>query len=379
MKRTAIVHIGLEKTGSTAIQRWFAAQHDQMLGHGIFIPQSIGFPNHTKLVAACLDDGAVDNIKAYQLFASGLSEKRYRERIFAALAREIRAEAAPWHTLLISSELISSRLSSATELQRLHDQIGRYVDAVKYVIFLRRQDQLALSRFSSILRSGHDQFDNVFVNYSPANFLSIPDGRLISDDLFFYDYRLILERFTGLADAELCVFPYGAVSPIQVMAELLKIEASEQTLQVGRHNSALSAEAQFILAQLNRDHVVQFPSGMRNDAYRRLQRRVESEMAGAGRQVERQAAHQFYLRYHAVNQQIADQYWNGQPLFKLDFSAYPESVDYAELPQKLSGVLAGYQDAAQALPTREPLSKLIKYSLKRFKATASALVASRFD
>lgn len=374
MKRTAVVHIGLEKTGSTAIQRWLASNHQHLLANGIIVPQSIGFPNHTKLVAACLDDGVVDNIKAYQLFASGLTEKRYRKATFAALDAEIRSIHSTWHTLLISSELISSRLSSVTELRRLHDEIHRHVDAIKYVVFLRRQDQLALSRFSSILRSGHDQFGDVFVDYSPSNFVAVPDGRLISDSLFFYDFREILERFTGLEDSELRVFPYGAVSPLRAIAELLHMDASDQLLRVGRHNSALSAEAQYILAHMNRQHVVQFPSGMRNNDYRRLQKRIESEVKGSPRGVSQEDARDFYRRFQQINRQVAQQYWQGKPLFTDDFSCYPAVVDYSLFPQQLASLLAFYQDQARSLPSREPWKRLVKYKLKRLKVAVSDVV-----
>ena len=62
-KRTAIVHIGLEKTGSTAIQRWLVANQGSLQAGGVLMPHSLGYPNHTKLVSDCLDYGVVDNIK----------------------------------------------------------------------------------------------------------------------------------------------------------------------------------------------------------------------------------------------------------------------------------------------------------------------------
>ena len=198
MQRTAIVHIGLEKTGSTAIQRWLSVNRPLLRENGILMPSSIGFPNHTKLVAACLDDGAIDNIKSYQLFATGYTEKAFRRHVFGALQHEILSDRTDWHTLLITSELISSRLSTASEIQRLLDQVRPHVDRVRVVVFLRRQDQLAVSRFSSILRSGHSGFDDLFIDYSPSNFRQLPDGRLVSDDLFFYDFEEILGRFESL-------------------------------------------------------------------------------------------------------------------------------------------------------------------------------------
>lgn len=371
MKRTALVHIGLEKTGSTAIQRWLASNRQCIQQAGIFMPTSIGYPNHTKLVSACLDDGVIDNIKSHQLFASGLSELQFRKRVFVDLDSELRRAPPDWHTLLITSELISSRLSTAAEVDRLVSQLRQHVDAIRFVIFLRRQDQLALSRFSSILRSGHSEFSNLFVDYSPSNFLEVPDRRELSDDLFFYNFESILERFERVPSAELSIFLYGADRPVDVLLRLLGIESRLHENSFGRHNSALSAEAQYILAALNRIYPVQFPSGMRNDAYRRLQRRVEEEVKGQPRTVTRQEAEAFQNRYRLMNQRIVQRYGlDAGAALLADPSGYPERIDYSELPLLLSKPLAHYQSIAKTtVPEVETFSLRIYNQMRQVKAS----------
>ena len=272
LTRSAIVHIGLEKTGSTAIQRWLAENRQALQASGVLMPASIGFPNHTKLVSACLDDGIVDNLKSHHLYAAGLSEQQFRRAIFTGLHDEIRRERSPWHTLLITSELISSRLSLRSEIERLVDQLRCHVDRIRFVVFLRRQDHLALSRFSSILRSGHTGFDDLFVDYSPSNFVRVPDQRPLSDDLFFYDFEAIISRFEAVANAEVSVYFYGSDRPLEVFTSLLHLDASLCLEPGGRHNSAMSVEAQYLIANLNQTYPVQFVSGARNEPYRRLQR-----------------------------------------------------------------------------------------------------------
>jgi hypothetical protein len=372
-KRSAIVHVGLEKTGSTAIQRWLETNSQELIAEGVLIPRSLGFPNHTKLVSACLDDGAVDHIKAYHLFASGHSEARFRESVFSALDREIASAGATWRSLVITSELISSRLSSETEIHRLFDHLAGYVDDIHILIFLRRQDQLALSRFSSILRSGHSEFDRLFVDYSPRNFRSLPIDRTVSDDVFFYDFDAILSRFARVPGAKLHVHAYGRTSPLDALMRLLALEPSSQGHVRERHNTALSAEAQFVLACLNAQHPVQFPSGMRNEGFRRLQRRIEHEVKGAPRTIGRDEARQFLLRYHQINQRVADQYAGGQALFSDDFDRYPTTVDYSHFPDVLNPVVQHYQSLAGALPSHEPLRQHWTYRLRRLKSSTVEL------
>lgn len=375
-KRTAIVHIGLEKTGSTAIQRWLAFNQQALQAAGILMPKSIGYPNHTKLVSACLDDGAVDNIKSHHLFVTGFSESRFRAAVFSDLAHEVQQADPSWHTLVISSELISSRLSSDAEINRLVNEVGRYVDHIHFVIFLRRQDQLALSRFSSILRSGYGQFDDIYVDYSPSNFLCVPDGRLISDDLFFYNFEAILSRFDGLSSSDLGVFFYGSDRPVDVVAHLLKLDADSQPGHQIRHNSALSAEAQFILAQLNQHYPVQFPSGMRNEAYRRLQRQIEREVSGPPRMISRQSAVDFLSRYDEGNQRVCARFGRcSQQVFTDNFSTYPLEVDYSQLPLLVKQQLLHYQALSKHIPVKEPLAPRVQSQARRFKSWVKRLPA----
>jgi hypothetical protein len=376
-KRTAIVHIGLEKTGSTAIQRWLVANQGSLQSGGMLVPHSIGYPNHTKLVSACLDNGVVDNIKSHHLFAAGLSEERFRSRVLANLARELRQADQSWHTLVITSELISSRLSSAAEINRLAAVVGQYVDHIQFVIFLRRQDQLALSRFSSILRSGYGGFEDIYVDYSPFNFHRLSDQRIVSDDLFFYDFETILARFEGLPNSELQVFFYGSDRPVETFVRLLHLDEAFSQESQGRHNSALSAEAQFVLAQLNQDYPVQFSSGMRNDAYRQLQRQIEREVSGSPRTISRQSAINFFARYREANQRVVTRYGHCSTQgFSDDFSAYPETVDYSKLPSLVKEQLFHYRALAQQVPMAEPLANRLRFKLRRVTTMAKSFVAT---
>jgi hypothetical protein len=376
-KRTAIVHIGLEKTGSTAIQRWLVANQGSLQTGGVLMPRSLGYPNHTKLVSACLDYGVVDNIKSHHLFATGLSEEGFRSLVFTNLARELKQAGQSWHTLVITSELISSRLCSAAEINKLAAVVGQYVDHIQFVIFLRRQDQLALSRFSSILRSGYGGFADIYVDYSPFNFQHLSDQRLVNDDLFFYDFETILARFEGLPNSELEVFFYGSDRPVETFARLLNLDEGSKQEPRGRHNSALSAKAQFVLAQLNQHYPVQFSSGMRNDAYRQLQRQIEREVSGPPRTISRQSAVDFLAHYRDGNQRVLSRYARrSNQGFSDDFSAYPEVVDYSQLPSLMKEQLSHYRALAQQVPTEEPLADRLRFKLRRLTTRATSFAAT---
>lgn len=378
MRRRALIHIGLEKTGSTALQNCLAANRQRLLAGGVLMPSSIGYPNHTALVAACLDDGVVDNIKQYYLFATGCSEGQLRRLIFNRLDRDIGSVGSRWHSLLITSELISSRLSSRTEIRRLLDLIHRYVDHVQFVVFLRRQDRLALSRFSSILRSGYTEFGPVFQDYSSRNFICVPDQRTISDSIFFYDFEQILERFDGLPATSLDVYAYDTAEPIQVFSALLEMPLSTDGLTSTHCNRGMSAHAQYVFAQMNRCFQVQFPSGLRNDPYRRLQRRIEQELKGDARVVERKAAIRFFDQYVGINKRVACRDPGLQSLCLPDFSDYPDFVDYSSLPALLSDQLTAYRALANTIPLAEARRQMLAHRFRRMGAYLNGRISTLF-
>jgi len=57
-------------------------------------------------------------------------------------------------TAILSNEHCSSRLSTATEIAKLHEIIGRLAHEYRVIIYLRRQDDLVASHYSTAVRSG---------------------------------------------------------------------------------------------------------------------------------------------------------------------------------------------------------------------------------
>lgn len=356
MKRRAVVHVGLEKTGSTAIQSWLLARRTDLLSAGVLVPVSIGSPNHTRLVAACLDDGVIDNIKAHLLARRPGGEAGLREEVQAALHAELTATPG-WQQVVITSELISSRLHAPTEVARLADWLAPHVDEIVFVIFLRRQDDLAVSRFSSALRAGHAGFHDLWDDLSATSFLALPAGRVADDHREFFDYERILARFAAVPGARTVVLPYdpptGARDVVAAFAGVLGIPGASDATGP-RVNAAMSVEAQYVISELNRTHSVRWPSGARNEPYRALLRRIETELTGTPRRVPRAEAEAFVAGYAAANARIAAAHAPGAALFRDGFDQWPEMVDHAPMIAGLAPVLATYAREADRLPREEP-------------------------
>lgn len=352
MKRRAIIHAGLEKTGSTAIQAWLDTNREALAQAGVLVPRALGGVNHTRLVAACLDDGVTDNIKAHFLSRKRLSEAAFRASVRADLEAELR-DTAGWNHLVITSELISSRLHSPTEVDRLLDWVAPHVDEINVVFFLRRQDDLAVSRYSSALRAGHAGFDDIWTDLSSQSFLSVPSGRITDDAREYFDYSRILSRFEARPGVRITVLPYrlpgDRADGVAAFRALLGLGRGGQAGSLIHANAALSAEAQYIISVLNQDHHVQFPDGTRNEPYRALLRRIEAEQRGTRRTVRRAEALAFVARFGESNARVAERYCP-DGLFADGFDQWPEAVDYRPMIAALAPVLARYRAEATALP-----------------------------
>lgn len=349
-KRKAILHIGVEKTGSTSIQQALAGSRDQLRAAGVLFPKSAGPKNHTRLVASCLDDDVFDNVKANNLARTGLDSTHYRASFLADFQSEL-GEGPDWDTLVISSELISSRLHVQSEVMRLISLLLRYVAQIEVVVFLRRQDRLAVSRFSSALRAGHSRYDGVFNDLSSNSFLSYPQERPVNDMTEFFDYDRLLARFEGLGK-EVTVTPHiydppsGRCDPVLTLLSHLGPAAETVTLPEGGAmlNPAMSAAAAWVIAVLNADQPPRLPSGERDGLRQALLRRVEAEVKGDPRKVPRTDAEEFLARFASSNEAVRKRYFSRQvTLFDGNFGDLPAAVDDSDLEIKYMHLVTRYR------------------------------------
>jgi len=144
-----VLHIGAEKTGTTAIQGFCAAIAAALRRRGVLYPDGFGYRKHTDLTAAVTGSEAL-------LRRTGAGPNadpaRFADDVMARLAAAVRA-ARP-DTLLLSSEHMSSRISNPEHLARLHTMLAEFSDDVRVVVYLRRQDELLLSLYSTWLKAG---------------------------------------------------------------------------------------------------------------------------------------------------------------------------------------------------------------------------------
>lgn len=343
--RRLVLHVGTEKTGTTSIQGALAASREDLAREGILFPKSLGPINHTWLVTACLDDGVFDNVKAHVLASKRTSEWRYRKAIERRLRRELARNPA-WRVLVVSSELIHSRLTSPTEIERLFGFLAPLVDEIVVIAFLRRQDRLAVSRFSSVLRAGHADFEGIFEDLAPHCYLGLPPDRVLDDMGHYYDYKELIERFTphvAQGNIRLATHTGDHRENMARFFRMAEIPLENVTVPDVALNPALSADAQYVLSRINAVRKPWLPNGLRDKAVKAVHAAIETEVKGAPRQVSRLEAERFHDRFRTSNEWVRANFFpERDSLFDEDFANYPDRADDDGREDRLSETTSDY-------------------------------------
>lgn len=147
--KTAILHIGLPKTGTTSIQRFLLKNQDQLSNVGIRYPTFLKRPNHVQLAAYAVGEQHVDragivgvrSLKEWQDF-----RESFRESFLHATS-----EPGNW---LFTSEHMASRLRSVGCVADLQNLLAESFDGFRVLLYVRRQDEMAASSYSTWIRDG---------------------------------------------------------------------------------------------------------------------------------------------------------------------------------------------------------------------------------
>nr|MBA3326009.1 hypothetical protein [Paracoccaceae bacterium] len=150
MLRRAILQIGTEKTGTTTLQQFLALNRDILAQRGYRYPRFCGERNHTGLAAYALDPAKTDTIREPFGARSAAEVPAMRTR----MQRAAQAELGDAATAIFCSEHCHSRLTSPSEVATLRAFLAEFFDDVQVCVYLRRQDHVALSLYSTSLKSG---------------------------------------------------------------------------------------------------------------------------------------------------------------------------------------------------------------------------------
>ncbi len=312
-----ILHIGAEKTGTTALQGCFHSNRDLLAEAGILYPQSLRSPQqHWALALYALDDDR-EHLLGDRMPMFGKNRERWRARLARQLETEIAASGTP-DVLLLSSEILGAQIMRPSELGRLRRLLDRWCDDYRVVLYLRRQDRARISLHSTDLRVGG-------TSPEPLGELAFPGNG--------FDYGQILDLWaTEFGRAQVVPRVYERVGPDGlvddfVAASGLRLPVERLTRPRTGANPALSARAQRIMREFNLLQDGPAVTRQQQRVRRQLAAVLASAFPGAPRRPSRADARAYVERYRDDNARIADTWFGGDELFDDDFDEYPEVAD----------------------------------------------------
>lgn len=348
-----ILHIGTEKTGSTAIQQHLQANRLLISEQGVHCCDTAGRGNHRALVAAFMPPDVHDDFLRGRKLVQADARSAWREAFLDAFAAEVEAAKADAESFIVTSEHFHSRLDQPAGVMELAAFLRPLFSDITVVCYLRRQVEMALSFYSEKLRAG----------FIPPEILPLSNVRRRVGSLPpYFDFESFLNRWSD-ALGERCIAPrlYQAASLDggDVVQDFFQVAGlgSPGVRLPETANPSLCMAAQGALRRYNEccgGHDV----AARDLHRQRRQRFVDYLQAQGGEDRGQlptlQEASAFYAAFAASNSRVAERWFRRERLFDEDFSMYPEqsrSADWEAITDLFAGFLASRSTPA---PTPEP-------------------------
>jgi len=294
------LHIGVEKTGTTSIQSFLASNRTALRAEGRLYPVTPGVVGHLGLAAFALDDDRLDGTRKACSLTNPSQIADFRDDFVRALVTEIAASGAS--EIILSSELLSSRIRSHTEFARLKVLCAAIARDTKIVVYLRNQVDFLVSRYTTVIQSGGREEFRISAT-ALADYAALLDRWAAA----FGRENLIVRRFepADFVDGDL----------LADIAATLGLESTRLT-SVPRYNESLDAESLVFLRAINRGvprRISSWLEPLRSAAVGILQRRRR----GTKFVIPPAAADRIEARFRASNERVAAEYFDSRhdPLF----------------------------------------------------------------
>jgi hypothetical protein len=242
--RTAYIHIGLEKTGTTALQIFLKNNYDALRLNNLdymgdenkpYVHGIAHFPIVASFYAQC------PNIIP-------LNKHSTSTQVLEALSRDSKSTSCD---IILSCEHFSSRLYKRESLQAVQETLSDR--QIKIICYLRPQDQQAISSYSTLVKSGETK---------PFTIVDVtPENRL-------FNYWKILEDWSTVFGRENIILrEYRRDSLIKndICLDFLDVLGvpPEDFISTGDQNPSLDTLQIELLRSINR-HLISFPWGVWN-------------------------------------------------------------------------------------------------------------------
>jgi hypothetical protein len=319
-----LIHIGLEKTGTTSIQSLLNRNRDALLQESVFVSQSQHVGNNFHLALASyttfrgdslLRDLGLSSLNDIEAFRSRQVEKLERE---AASAKKLGAT-----TFVLSSEHFQSRLKLLADIESFKSLLTQAgLNDFEIVVYLRNPLKIALSHHGMAIKKG------IHIDAEAFG----PENRRVSQILNFdTSLKMWIQTF-GRESLNVRLYPEGQ-STSNLLQDFIgvlnpKLEIAKLELP-GRENRNLSPSALQILNQLNSDS--DLVKKLWDD--RKFFKLLEEFAGGSGLQATSELETKYREHFAASNEWVRTEFFKDRDsLFESDLST--KGTDAADLQRQ---------------------------------------------
>lgn len=319
----AYIHIGTEKTGTSSVQKFMLDNEKALKRRGVLYPLECGYLSNFQLLWYATDNPNSHAIPCPKDLTDPDIRRQWESEFTARHQRKVlgfQAKHPSRSTVVYSSEHLQSRLIDEAPIERLKNLLEPMYDDFRIIVYLRRQDQLAVSGYSTLLRGGHTQ---------P---FTIPKANRTSH---YYNYVRLLELWSNVFGKEKIIVKLYERSHLKNgdivddFGDLVGFDPNQDVYtRVSASNTSLSLSAQVALFRLN-DIIARDESKSRHnwDKLReqfvihieKIQDNYSTDL------MDRQSAIDFYNIFKADNDSIVRDF-NIPVGFSEDFSKYPTTL-----------------------------------------------------
>lgn len=271
MNRRLVIHIGLRKTGSSALQEILAKETDTLMTHGIDYPARLcRFPAHQELAWSL-----VDPLPPYW------ENARPKDEVYDHFCKVIDDNVAADRTTLISSEDLSLLTLDFSAMEYLKSRLGSYDPLIVY--YQRDPVEYLISNYKHAIVAGREirDFSKYVFNVSTMMFA---DSRMI---------RRVWSSVFGDNNVRKLYYSRERLNQTSIFCDFLKtvfdVEVPDE-YQTYRSNSGVPDEAVDYLLSMNR-------SDLPDEKLKRLKQVVRQAMIPSDNEA--------FLKRHLTEDQIS--------------------------------------------------------------------------
>nr|WP_321509806.1 hypothetical protein [uncultured Hyphomonas sp.] len=326
--KSIILHIGTEKTGTSAIQSFLRMNARVLSREGVIYTDGLDRTGGSQWEFVGIAHKVPWEIDVGRGLGLGTTEDqaKLREQLTRVLDREA-VKASGTDHLLISSEHFHSRLRRPAEIASLKSFLENWTASFRIIVYFRRQDRVQVGLLSTRAKSGETKLTPL-----------IPGTR--EGPAYYFSYDQIYDRWaTVFGEESVCAGLYeDAVeahgSIVGDFCERIGISL-EGKVEPQYVNQSLSREGVHFLLALNA-LIEEKKIDISSETRRVLVNEITSLYEGNFYPINRQQARDFYNRFSESNETLRMRVFPDRPapLFDEKFSQYPVDIPNGELDFK---------------------------------------------